>query len=193
MSTTTTVTMTANELKDQGNRLYQAHRYEDAIGSYNKAIIKSPEMQALFTNRALCYLQLKNYEKATADCRKALELDRKNVKAHFFLGRSLIHSEDYDEAIKSIVRAAELAKNQKMHFGDEIMSTLRSARREKFRLEEEKRISQELELQKYVNRLIKEDKEKQLHSLNHDEDEPPSKEEIVKVRLEKGAEFYFVK
>lgn len=47
--------------------------------------------------------------------------------------------------------------NQKLSFGDEITQMLRMARREKFRLEEEKRITQEIELQSYLNTLIDED------------------------------------
>lgn len=50
-----------------------------------RAIIHNPTVPAYFTNRALCYMQKMQWENAANDCRKALELDRKNVKAITFL------------------------------------------------------------------------------------------------------------
>lgn len=42
--------------------------------------------------------------------------------------------------------ANDLAKEQKLNFGDEIASQLRSARKKRWNLKEEKRIAQEIEL-----------------------------------------------
>jgi STIP1 family protein 1 len=179
-----TMQPTAAEHKEQGNRYFQAHRFEDAIASYGKAIIKNPQMPTFFTNRALCYLHTKQWDKASDDCRKALELDRKSVKAHFFLGRAAIHLEQFDEAIKLLSRAHDLAQTQKLNFGDEITSQLRMAKREKFRLEETERIEQEVELQTYLERLINEDKTRRLNALKHDADEPPTKEETETLEAE---------
>uniref|UniRef100_A0A914WLV2 E3 ubiquitin-protein ligase CHIP n=1 Tax=Plectus sambesii TaxID=2011161 RepID=A0A914WLV2_9BILA len=175
---------TAAEHKEQGNRYFQAHRFEDAIVSYGKAIVKNPQMPTFFTNRALCYLHTKQWDKASDDCRKALDLDRKSVKAHFFLGRAAIHLGQYDEAIKLLSRAHDLAQTQKLNFGDEITSQLRMAKREKFRAEETIRISQEIELQSYMERLMNEDKARRVNALKHDSDEPPTKEEIEAVEGE---------
>jgi len=175
--------LSASDLKEQGNNYFLAHRYEDAVSCYNKAIIKCSQVPTYFTNRALCYLHLKQWEKAVQDCRKALELDRRSVKAYFYLGKALVQLEQYDESIKILSRAFEIAKNQKMLFGDEISGLLRLARREKFRVEEEKRIQEEIELQTYLKRLIQEDKEKQLRQLKKDQDEPPTKNEIDDIEM----------
>lgn len=56
-----------------------------------------------------------------------------------------------------------------MNFGDDIACQLRAARKKKFSIQEEKRISQEIELQTYLNRLIREDKERQINSLRMEE------------------------
>jgi Tfp pilus assembly protein PilF len=42
--------------------------------------MKDPSEAAYFTNRALCNLNLKKWESAAEDCRKALDIDRKNIK-----------------------------------------------------------------------------------------------------------------
>lgn len=63
----------------------------------------------------------------------------------------------------------DLAKEQKLNFGDDIASALRAARKKRFSVLEEKRIAQEIELQSYLNRLVREDKETQLVKLREEE------------------------
>lgn len=64
-----------------------------------------------------------------------------------------------------IKKAHDLAKDQKLNFGDEIAYQLRVARKKRFNVSEEKRIKQEIELQTYLNTLIQLDKEQQLNKL----------------------------
>uniref|UniRef100_A0A5S6QYM9 E3 ubiquitin-protein ligase CHIP n=1 Tax=Trichuris muris TaxID=70415 RepID=A0A5S6QYM9_TRIMR len=169
--------MSAADLKLQGNNYFAGHSYEEAINCYSKAIVKDPENATFFTNRALCYLHLKRFESAAQDCRKALELDRFSVKGFFFLGKALLHLEQYEEAAKVLWRAHELSKAQKLNYGDQITSLLRTARRERFRIDEERRVSQEIALQTYLIDLINKDKLEQLKQLKED-DEPASLDEI---------------
>lgn len=65
--------------------------------------------------------------------------------------------------------AQDLGKEQKLNFGDDIASQLRLARKKRWNLQEEKRITQEIELQTYLNRLIKEDMEREMEKLKLDE------------------------
>ncbi|KAK6014359.1 tetratricopeptide repeat protein [Ostertagia ostertagi] len=138
------------DLKHDGNRFFQQGRYQEAIDAYSKAIIRNPHVSTYFTNRALCYMNLKAWSKAAEDCSKAAFLDRNNVKAYYFGGRAAIQLGNYNEAIRLITKAKELASSQKMNFGDEIHAQMRLARREKFRVEEEKRVKEEGELQIYL-------------------------------------------
>jgi len=57
-----------------------------------------------FTNRALCFLKLQQWELACKDARRALDLDSNLIKGHFFLGSSLLELENYDDAIKHLQR-----------------------------------------------------------------------------------------
>ncbi|KAB0793883.1 hypothetical protein PPYR_13503 [Photinus pyralis] len=164
-----TANLTDKELKEQGNRMFSLRKYDDAINCYTKAIIKNPDVAQYFTNRALCHLKLMRWEQACTDCRRALDMDTSSIKGHFFLGEALVETENYDEAIKHLQRASDLAREQKLNFGDDIASALRLARKKRFSVLEEKRIAQEIELQAYLNKLIKEDKERQLSKLIADE------------------------
>ena len=62
-----------------------------------------------------------------------------------------------------------MAKEQKLNYGDDMTSVLRQARKKRFQIKEEQRISQEIELQTYLNRLIAQDTEKSLAELKEKE------------------------
>lgn len=59
-----------------------------------------------------------------------------------------------------LVAANDLAKDSKKNFGDDITSALRSAKRKRWSQLEDRRIQQEIDLQSYINRLIREDMER---------------------------------
>lgn len=167
-----TANLTDKELKEQGNRMFNLRKYDDAINCYTKAIIKNPAVAQYFTNRALCHLKLMRWDQACTDCRRALDMDTNSIKGHFFLGEALVETENYDEAIKHLQRASDLAKEQKMNFGDDIASALRTARKKRFAALEEKRITQEIELQTYLDKLIRDNKDLQIAKLMEKERNP---------------------
>ncbi|CAH1954275.1 unnamed protein product [Acanthoscelides obtectus] len=109
-------------------------------------------------------------------------MDPNLVKGHFFLGQALLETENYDESIKHLQRAVDLAKEQKLNFGDDIAAQLRAARKKRFSVQEEKRITQEIELHSYLNRLIEKDKESQIAKVTQDEgDNEKCKEKILDI------------
>ncbi|XP_031831768.1 STIP1 homology and U-box containing protein 1 [Nomia melanderi] len=165
----TTANLSDKELKEQGNRFFNLHKYEDAACCYTKAIIKNPSQALYFTNRALCHLKLKRWESSCQDCRRALDIDPCLVKGHFFLGLALVELDLFDEAVKHLQRAVDLAKEQKLNYGDEMTSILRQARKRCFQLREEQRIAQDIELQSYLNQLIVEDAERSIAALKEQE------------------------
>ena len=84
---------------------------------------------------------------------------------HSFIGKALLERDSLDEAIKHLQRANDLAKEQKLNFGDDIAIQLRIARKKRWNIQEEKRIQQEIELQTYLNRLILEDRDRKIDDL----------------------------
>lgn len=92
-------------------------------------------------------------------------MDKNLVKGHFFLGQCLMEMELFDEAIKHLQRAHDLAREQKRNFGDDIASQLRLARKKRWNVMEEKRICQEIELHAYLKRLIEKDVASRLEEL----------------------------
>ena len=66
--------------------------------------LKNSSVATYFTNRALCYLKLKLWESVIQDCRRALDLDKTSVKAHFFQGEAMLELHQYDDAIPLLRR-----------------------------------------------------------------------------------------
>ena len=157
------------ELKDQGNKYFNANKFESAIESYSKAIALNPAVPTYYTNRALCYMKCNRWPQAVQDAKAALERDSGLVKGHFYLGTSLLELDRLDEAIKHLQTAFELAKKDpSSYYDDTISSKLRIARKKKFALQEEKRVQEEIDLQSYLNRLILEDKDRRISKLREE-------------------------
>lgn len=97
----------ASALKDQGNKLFQARYYDDAIACYSQSIDALPTAVA-FANRAMAYLKLERFPiEAEADCSAALLLDATYVKAWHRrgtarkqLGKLLDAACDFEEALR---------------------------------------------------------------------------------------------
>uniref|UniRef100_A0A4W5MQF6 E3 ubiquitin-protein ligase CHIP n=1 Tax=Hucho hucho TaxID=62062 RepID=A0A4W5MQF6_9TELE len=162
--------VSAQEWKEQGNRLFLSRKYQESAACYSKAIKRNPSVSVYYTNRALCNVKLQQHDKALADCKQALELDPHSVKALFFLGQCHLEMENYDEAIGNLQRAYNLAKEQRLNFGDDIPSALRIAKKKRWNSIEEKRINQENELHAYLTKLILAEKERELDDSREEQD-----------------------
>ncbi|KAM9291344.1 E3 ubiquitin-protein ligase CHIP isoform 2-T2 [Morus bassanus] len=173
----------AQEHKEQGNRLFGGRKYPEAAACYGRAINRNPLVAVYYTNRALCYLKMQQHDKALADCKRALELDGQSVKAHFFLGQCQMEMENYDEAIANLQRAYNLAKEQRLNFGDDIPSALRIAKKKRWNSIEEKRINQENELHSYLTKLIMAEKERELAECRKTQQEENTDESRSRVQL----------
>ncbi len=136
------------ELKDHGNKHFAARNFDSAIDCYTRAILKNPSVPHYYTNRALCYLNQKRWPLAAQDARRALEKDSNLVKGHFYLGKALLERESTDEAIKHLQRASDLAREQKLNFGDDIAVQLRIARKKRWNVQVREKDSKTLTLTK---------------------------------------------
>lgn len=181
--------LTAADYKNAGNKLCSLCRYDEAIPYYSKAIAKNPEVAIFFSNRALCHLKLQQWIQAIQDCRRALESDPNLIKAHFFLGQALAELGSYDDALKHLQRAHELAKEKKMNFGDDIAYQIRLIKRHRWNKIEEETTQLENELQNYLIELLERDKQEKLKNLrvySQDQslDQPTASSSSIQVEAE---------
>uniref|UniRef100_A0A3Q1EZ24 Translocase of outer mitochondrial membrane 34 n=1 Tax=Acanthochromis polyacanthus TaxID=80966 RepID=A0A3Q1EZ24_9TELE len=68
-------------LKDEGNALVKKGEHKKAIEKYTQSLKLNPTEVTTYTNRALCYLSVKQYKDTVRDCDEALMIDGSNVKA----------------------------------------------------------------------------------------------------------------
>ncbi|NXY80937.1 TOM34 protein, partial [Alcedo cyanopectus] len=97
----------ARTLKEEGNQLVKKGNHKKAVEKYSESLKLNQEC-ATYTNRALCYLALKQYKEAAQDCTEALRLDPKNVKALYRRAQALKELKDYKSGIadiKSLLKA----------------------------------------------------------------------------------------
>lgn len=71
--------------------------------------LRNPNVATFFTNRALCYLKLGQWDLSCQDCRRALDMDPLLIKGHFFIGQALIELGHYDDAMKHLQRGMYLS------------------------------------------------------------------------------------
>ncbi|KFP26245.1 Mitochondrial import receptor subunit TOM34, partial [Colius striatus] len=91
----------AQTLKEEGNELVKKGNHKKAAEKYSESLKLNPEC-ATYTNRALCYLSLKQYKEAVQDCTEALRLDPKNVKALYRRAQALKELKDYKSSIADV-------------------------------------------------------------------------------------------
>ncbi|KAK7915682.1 hypothetical protein WMY93_011443 [Mugilogobius chulae] len=71
----------AQTLKEEGNALVKKGEHKKAIDKYSQSIHLNPSEVTTYTNRALCYLSVKQHRDAVKDCDQALKMDSSNIKA----------------------------------------------------------------------------------------------------------------
>ncbi|KAG0240660.1 Hsp90 cochaperone [Actinomortierella wolfii] len=99
--------MSAEEFKQQGNKLFLAKDYSAAIDAFSKAIELDPSNHVLYSNRSACYASLKEYQKALEDGEKTVSLNPSWAKGYgrkaaalFGLGRLPDAEKTYEEGLK---------------------------------------------------------------------------------------------
>uniref|UniRef100_A0A8C6RZM8 Sperm-associated antigen 1 n=1 Tax=Nannospalax galili TaxID=1026970 RepID=A0A8C6RZM8_NANGA len=88
-------------LKEEGNQFVKDKNYKDAVSKYSECLKINKEC-AIFTNRALCYLKLGQFEEAKQDCDQALQIDGGNVKACYRRALAQKGLKNYQECVTDL-------------------------------------------------------------------------------------------
>uniref|UniRef100_A0A4W6GAM9 Protein unc-45 homolog B n=1 Tax=Lates calcarifer TaxID=8187 RepID=A0A4W6GAM9_LATCA len=104
------------QLKDEGNKFFQAGDIDKAIECYTKAIKVCKDKKVLAVihrNRSACYLKKENYTSAASDASKAIDVDAKDIKALYRRCQALEKLGKLDMAFKDVQRCATLEPKNK--------------------------------------------------------------------------------
>ncbi|KAM6931263.1 protein unc-45 homolog B [Xenentodon cancila] len=104
------------QLKDEGNKFFQAGDIEKAIECYTNAIkvCKDKKVSAVIhRNRSACYLKKESYANAVSDATKAIDVDAADIKALYRRCQALEKLGKLDMAFKDVQRCATVEPNNK--------------------------------------------------------------------------------
>ncbi|KAF5805504.1 putative tetratricopeptide-like helical domain superfamily, acetyltransferase A, auxiliary subunit [Helianthus annuus] len=99
--------------QEKGNAAFKAKSWQKAIGFYTDAIKLNSTTATYFSNRAAAYLEVGSFILAEADCTKAIDLDKKNVKAYVRRGTAREMLGSYKKAIEDFRYALVLEPTNK--------------------------------------------------------------------------------
>ncbi|KAK4350090.1 hypothetical protein RND71_029403 [Anisodus tanguticus] len=103
----------AEMAKEKGNQAFKEKQWQKAIGFYTEAIKLNGNSATYFSNRAAAQLEMGNFLQAEADSSKAIDLDKKNVKAYLRRGTAREMLGYYKEAIEDFRYALVLEPTNK--------------------------------------------------------------------------------
>ena len=86
--------------KAQGNEFFKSEKYKEAINSYTEAIRHNKINPIYWSNRAQCYIKLKQFERALSDAEQATLLDNKSDKFKYRLAMAWSGLGDHEESCK---------------------------------------------------------------------------------------------
>ena len=95
-----TETKSCEDHKREGNELFKSGNYKKAINSYTEAIRHNDNNPIYWSNRAQCYIKLKQFERALSDAEQATLLDNKSDKFKYRLAMAWSGLGDHEESCK---------------------------------------------------------------------------------------------
>jgi len=93
--------LTADRLRNEGNRLFQRGEVSGSLEKYTEAFQLAPDDHLIVSNRSHAYFKSEMYDEALEDAIKSIELKPDWGKSFFRKGMVLTARENYEEALVS--------------------------------------------------------------------------------------------
>eukprot|EP00522_Entomoneis_paludosa_P015465 CAMPEP_0172443494 /NCGR_PEP_ID=MMETSP1065-20121228/3741_1 /TAXON_ID=265537 /ORGANISM="Amphiprora paludosa, Strain CCMP125" /LENGTH=582 /DNA_ID=CAMNT_0013193751 /DNA_START=60 /DNA_END=1808 /DNA_ORIENTATION=- len=90
----------AKAKKEEGNQLYKAKKFEEALAKYDEAIALDPKTMTFLSNKAAVYFTQKKYDECIEMCLKAVEVGKE-------------HRAPFEDRGKAYTRAAKAYQKKK--------------------------------------------------------------------------------
>lgn len=104
-------------LKQKGNEAFAKNEVKKAAKIYRDAIKLNPKNPVLYSNRAICFIKLKDFERALKDCDSGLDLSqdlKTTIKLHYRRYLSLSGLGNLKEARLALEKAKVLDPSNKL-------------------------------------------------------------------------------
>ena len=109
--------------KEDGNAHYRSGDFVAAVKSYTRCLGYNARNSVVLSNRAMCYLKMKEFAKAEEDCNLALKLDAKHIKSYVRRASARNALGRHREALLDLEMASQLEPHNK-----QVQSEMRKTR-----------------------------------------------------------------
>ena len=111
-----------SEHKDRGNKLFKENKLAEAVLEYSQAIMGDRHDPFFYSNRALCYIKLNQFEAALSDATSASNIDPTDTKFQYRAAIAWSGIGNHERAIDILRNLVILAKEntEKQNFEDRI-------------------------------------------------------------------------
>ena len=102
--------MSADEVKNLGNKAFVAKNFNEALKQYTLAIEMSTDSpnHVYYANRGNTYLALEMYQECIQDCDKAIQIDPNYIKSYMRKVKALISLKMFEEARQTVKDGLEV-------------------------------------------------------------------------------------
>ncbi|OBZ71939.1 Heat shock protein sti1 [Grifola frondosa] len=107
----------ATELKDQGNKAFQAKDYDKAIDLFSQAIALDPSNFVLFSNRSAAHAGKREWAAALQDAEKCISINPAWSKGYARKGAALHGERKYDDAVSAYETGLKLEDSPALRKG----------------------------------------------------------------------------
>jgi len=85
---------------EEGNRLFEEKKYQEAIASYESLLAKTPDAYIIYINIGNCWFELQDYDKAEEAYKKVLEKEPDNYNVILLIGNCYANRGQEDKALE---------------------------------------------------------------------------------------------
>lgn len=134
------------------------------------SLVLAPDLTSLYTNRAMCRFNLKDYDGVVADCTACIDTDPSSVKANYYLSKALSALGDHQTACDKAAEAYELCRHSDSD--KSLVMThdwLLKCKSERWRDAERRRVREHRDLENEVLALLARDRDETVAAAGDDE------------------------
>ncbi|KAF3216169.1 hypothetical protein TWF106_004209 [Orbilia oligospora] len=168
------IEMSAEELKQAGNKCFQNGDWLSADKKYSQAIAIDSTNYTLFTNRALVRMKLLRYDDVIDDCTSAINLNRDAMKGYYMAAQALIQLSRPSEALGYAHKAYQLAVAQNSKSATDVANVVLEAKKQRWKKLERNRIDKDNSMLKQMKELVKRDSERKILDLREQQWDSPN-------------------
>jgi stress-induced-phosphoprotein 1 len=102
--------------KEEGNALYKAKKFEEALAAYDEAFDIDSTCMTFLLNKAAVYFAQKKYDECIVECNKGLEVGKANMAPFEDRAKALTRCAKAYQKKKDLGKAIELCKSAQLEF-----------------------------------------------------------------------------